>query len=594
MAKLSPEQAISLINAPVHKDKIAQAVKQEERLIFHCEPVQETKDLSSAYQDHLVWVSKFLPPDKMKRYVPLLTAPVDTVQSTKTIFNELSKVFRADNRFIKFEFVTEEIETEANEYRARLNDEEFWKTEGFKALKIGINSIVVVDLPSVQLTPRPEPYYYLVNIKTVIDVEFFENGRVSYLIFKRRDGKIVVIDEQSYMVFQKPDQGDIFMVSPPAIHSFYDQNDQLIDGLGYAPAKSYYKESIINTEFINKRGPLTDVLAKLDWLLFWRVSKKYFELYATWPLMVAYKRTCKYQDEEGNQCVEGFINYTTIIANGNGIGEQITHHQKACPSCSAQSSLGPGTKWEVDAPLDKDDVDLMLNPIKFIEVTTDKLDFVVTELERLENEIYLDVVGWDGDAITKEAVNEKQVDAGFVSKEAVLDVIKGEGQETQKFAMDTVFVLRYGNYFLRSVVDWGTNYFLKTEGELIEELQAAKNAGLPAFMIAEIRDKINRTANKNNPDRLTRNQILEQLEPYLDYKVGELIAFQVTDRDPINYIIKLNFNNFIQRFERENMNIVQFGSKIDFKQKISIIKQKLESYAKEQTVTIPRVDAPTN
>lgn len=589
MAKLSPEQAVTLINAPVHTDKIAQAIKQENRLIFHCEPIQERTHLPGAYTDYLSWVANFLPPDKMKRFIPLLTTPVETVQSTKTIFNELSKVYNADNKFVKFEFVSDEIEIDANEYAGKLKDDEFWKTEGFKALKIGICSLVVVDLPMVQKGSRPEPYYYLVRIKDVVDIDFFEDGKVSYLIFKRKDGRFIVVDEESYMVFQKPESGDL-VLEHMTKHSSYGIDGDVIDGLGYAPACSYYDEPIINTDRINKRGPITDALSKLDWLLFWRVSKKYFELYATWPLMVAYKRTCRYQDDQGNECREGYVNYTnTVITDGI---DQITYHQKACPSCASQSTLGPGTKWEVDPPRDADDVDLMLNPIKFVEVGTDKLDFVVKELERLENETYLDVVGWDGDAMSKQAVNNDQVAANLVSKEAVLDDIKEHGQKTQKFTMDTVFRFRYGNYFLRSTVDWGTNYFLKSESELTKEYQDAKTAGMPSYIVADLRDKVNRTANKNNPDRLSRNQILEQLEPYLDYKAGELQSLGVPERDQSGYIIKLNFNNFIQRFEREQINVVQFGSKLPFSQKISIIQQTLLSYAKEQEITKPPLDTP--
>lgn len=575
MAKLTANLVLDLIKNPLNRTYIDQAIFQQERLQFHCEPFQQKDQLPNrAYRDYISWVGSFLPADKLKRFESLLRTPLDTVVSTETIFNELSKVFEADDRYIKFDFVSEEIEADANDYAARIGDADFWRTDGFDALKTGINSIIVVDLPSVQITSRPEPYYYLVDISKVLDIDFFKDGVLSYIIYHYKD-YLIYIDEQSYMIATKKTDGDEWQIDEANVftHTVYTENGGVVEGLGYAPARSFWQNSIKNTKHINKKGALTNVLSKLDWLLFWRVSKKYFDLYGAWPMMVSYKRNCTYRDEHNNECNSGYINYNTT----NGISMQ-----KICPACSASSSLGPGTKYEVDPPKDKDDVDLLLNPIKFIEVTTDKLDYTTLEQERLENELYLDVVGYDGDSMNKQAVNDDQVAANFVSKEAVLDTIKVEVQGAHKWAIDTSFKQRYGNYFIGSTVDYGTNYFLKTPEELGDQYDNYKKAGLPSYIVADVRDKLNRTENKNNPDRLSRNQILEQLEPYLDYSVDQLKNMGIHLSDHEGFQIKLNFNTFIQRFEREQMNIVQFGSKIDFNNKINTIHKKLKEYANEK------------
>ena len=46
--------------------------------------------------------------------------------------------------------------------------------------------------------------------------------------------------------------------------------------------------------------------------------------------------------------------------------------------------------------------------------------------------------------------------------------------------------------------------------------------------------------------------------------------------------IKVNFASFIDRFERENINIIEFGAQLDFDAKIRIIYNKLLEYVKEQ------------
>ena len=46
-------------------------------------------------------------------------------------------------------------------------------------------------------------------------------------------------------------------------------------------------------------------------------------------------------------------------------------------------------------------------------------------------------------------------------------------------------------------------------------------------------------------------------------------------------LIKLNFADFVRRFERENMNIITFGENIDYDTKINTIKERLTEYARE-------------
>jgi molecular chaperone GrpE (heat shock protein) len=45
--------------------------------------------------------------------------------------------------------------------------------------------------------------------------------------------------------------------------------------------------------------------------------------------------------------------------------------------------------------------------------------------------------------------------------------------------------------------------------------------------------------------------------------------------------VKVNFANYIRRFERENTNILEFGTQIPYTQKIKVINQKLYDYASE-------------
>jgi hypothetical protein len=77
--------------------------------------------------------------------------------------------------------------------------------------------------------------------------------------------------------------------------------------------------------------------------------------------------------------------------------------------------------------------------------------------------------------------------------------------------------------------------------------------------------------------------ILRELEPYPHLTLSEVAEYHgkgiISNED---LAVKLNFSNFVRKFERENANILDFGSEIDFYKKIDIIKQTFNDYAERQ------------
>ena len=47
-------------------------------------------------------------------------------------------------------------------------------------------------------------------------------------------------------------------------------------------------------------------------------------------------------------------------------------------------------------------------------------------------------------------------------------------------------------------------------------------------------------------------------------------------------VVKLNFSNFVRRFERENINILEFGTQIPYSKKIEVITNKFLEYVNER------------
>ena len=84
-------------------------------------------------------------------------------------------------------------------------------------------------------------------------------------------------------------------------------------------------------------------------------------------------------------------------------------------------------------------------------------------------------------------------------------------------------------------------------------------------------------------------QLLAELEPFRHLsrqEVSELYDKNLVSDEDLR--IKLNFPNFVRRFERENTNILDFGAEIPYKRKIEIIIGEFRKYAAEQ------IPAPAN
>ena len=80
--------------------------------------------------------------------------------------------------------------------------------------------------------------------------------------------------------------------------------------------------------------------------------------------------------------------------------------------------------------------------------------------------------------------------------------------------------------------------------------------------------------------------ILKQLEPYPHKTLGEVIElFEKGLLDEKLVKLKINFNTLVDRFERENINIIEFASKKPLRDKINIITNKLLEYVTEDGLT---------
>jgi hypothetical protein len=606
MANLTVGQILDLIKAPKNQKELQLAKVKRTRSKLHTEPEIDELQQSESLRLFFLWVGKILNnTENHNRFIQLCRVPVITNKLVDTIFSEFEKVFEAQNAFQKFTFTSPEMEQSFNDYRRQIGDFNFWETQGMDTFKNSIDNMVVIDMPAERKPgSEPAPYYYILDICNIIDVDNtklvgrdpsdtnkeFYYFKTEYLISKGEkinDNQLIhAFDDTYFRTFIKDKNNNITLVS------------ETPHNLGYCPARSFWTTPLNSNTTIQRSNPITDNLSDLDWFLFLSVAERYLQLYAPFPIYVLYKSKCNYSDRIGNQeekCVDGFLE----ITGQRRIGKD----KKPCPKCSQKMQVGPGNTMLIDAPYDKEQYDKMSNPMKVIPAERDSLDYIRTTLREMKRDIFTACVGRSKDTGNAQAKNEMEVSSEFESSESVLLKIKRNFEIIHEFTITTVARLKYGNQFISGVVNYGDKFFTKDEARAEQEYNSAVENQLPEYELQNRREDLNNTRYKNDPIKMERVRILDNLLPYPDMSMKALSELRKTNPDEVSqrdFIIKLNFNNYIARFEREQSNINQFASALSFDRKIQLIRDSLNSYVDEYLATleppkpdpVPPVDDP--
>lgn len=571
---LELNQIKQILQKPTKRQTIQKAVNMQRRLRFHTETNVAVSDINQPTTIFLDWVRQLLPKDKFNIFLQLFKFPLPTPAVVEDVYRELERVFYSRNSSSSYQFTDSELAEDWALYRkSNLNEPEVWKTMGWKRMQVSPNSILVIDLPQVQTTSRPEPYFYWLEIDAVVDYQLSKQDEnlFEWLVFNQPEHRIAVFDDTSIRVYQLNEKNEIQSLVSEAQHD-----------LGYCPARFFWSTQLNEKNKDLKKNPITKELSNLDWYLFFALSKQHLDLYAPYPIYSAYEADCNFENNEtGDYCDGGFLR--------NAKGEYKILNDgtvEKCPCCSEKRIAGPGSFLEVPIPNQTEGVADMRNPVQITTIDKNSLDYNVNECARLKNEIVISVVGSGGTVSEKEAINETQVTANFESKTSVLNALKTNFELAQKFVEDTVCKLRYGGAFISSSVSWGTEFYVFTVTELYSKYKQAKENGASNSELDAISQQILEVEYRNNPLVLQRMLILKQLEPYPHKTLDEVLKLyekKLIDEKLVK--LKINFSTLIDKFERENINIIEFASNKPLREKIDIITNKLLEYVTENDTT---------
>lgn len=523
----------------------------------------------------LAMVENILPHDKFVLFKALFRYPIKTNEITEVCFDKLSRIFEGRNPAFNYQFVTSDLREDWERYRLeKLNEPEVWSTKGWEFFKSEINSVLIVDVAREQNTDYPEPYFYWLPIDDVITYDADPtSGQMKFIVFRRRD-EIVVLDDASYRVWDdRKHTGQI--AGAPKVEAPHD--------LGYCPARFFWNEPISLDEPDVKASPLSAELESLDWFEFFHISKRQLDLMGAYPILSGYEQACDFTNaENGDYCDGGYLRDKQGRYRLDMAGLLMR-----CPKCGNKRIIGAGSFVEIPVPNEQENQPDLRNPVQMLAVDRNSLDYNVDEQKRLREEIITAVVGQDEIVTNRDAFNEQQVRANFESVTTVLTRVKKGFEAAQQWVDETVCRLRYGKYFISAKINYGTEFYLYSANELRDRYKAAKEAGASESELDAMQNQILETEYRSDPVTLRRMMILAELEPLRHLsrqEVADLYAKNLINAEDLR--VKLNFPTFVRRFERENTNILDFGSDIDYQRKIDIISAELRRYAQEQAAIV--------
>jgi hypothetical protein len=301
---------------------------------------------------------------------------------------------------------------------------------------------------------------------------------------------------------------------------------------------------------IAKKSPFSDALDLADDYVISYTAIKNSQM------RTAYKKEWEIETREScgsSQCNEGVI-YSDVDGT-----------QVACGRC-AELKLGENALRLYTNPVGENSSDVPL------------LDYQIRTLTELELKIKNSCLGQgfsqDNPNVSK---NQMQVMSNYDSIESVLNFWSADISSVWKFQNDSIAKLSFGNEFEYSSFSLGNKYFFKTEEQIEITEKIARENGAPNYILEDLRiEKIN-TKYKNNPDALLRQMILDQIEPLKEYNTADIQTFFSSGVIPKEQLIlKINFVDFVNRYERENGIIRVVGN--DFEKSVNIVKEVIYSY----------------
>lgn len=451
--------------------------------------------------------------DSFNRFKAFLSYPLETNLFCETIFNDLSKVFSAQNKFFDAEFITPELKNTAK-IDFKYFSENVWQTYKTKP-----NSILVV-------LPIGDEEQEILTVHSENIVEISADAEHIHSLKFKYSGIFIKVNEFSYEI--------------------YNENNELTNTipheLGETPAV-WVSDYIFNSDNPCTRGNVFySVLSLLEELQFLQTLKKIVTPSAFYQNSIIFRNyeRCNYEDSI-SYCANGYLhakeNNEQIISNENGAA-------LPCPLCN--KNVGVGSVIQVKLPR-LNEIPIVENVLRFVAPDTTALAYGDTYIASLEDKIYSAIVGTTNTLNPKLNHNETAYKYNIEGQKAVLLRLKKNFERVITETTNLLWKLKYGKNFINCFVDLGTDFLLTDSETAFSEMNVARANGVLTEL--QLTKQVVNQKFENNPAAKNRARIIELFKPFnepLSDIEDSYISGAVSEFD---YFKMKYLDNFIANFE---------------------------------------------
>ncbi len=560
---LNQDQALEIAKKSLkHREDVEEARKLEQRIRLHTVGDEACEDSVKYFTE---WASKQVSTEKYKEFMDVMLYPLPTVGVTDNIFDDLSKLFEAENANYTAIRFKKDADTTAQDFEATHKFKDMMKDRVFRTFISRPNSFFVVEP-----IPGADPELYFVNINQYIAHEYGNNRKMEYLAWSKDSAlrNLVVLDEQQFHFFSKAtgESEYTYSVKP--------------HGLGEVPADLIYKDFFSDEDELKVKSPLAKKVGDLDWLLFWKLAKKVLDKSAPFPIYSHYRFPCNFEDPVSHASCEG-----GTLRWADEEGKEVV---KECPRCKSSLSqrMIAGSRVEIPAPESKEDVDLR-DPVQVLDASEISINYVTKEEERLENAIFYSIVGKSLVPLEAFSASETQIDVATESKKNVFLKMSKILQNTHNKIVNAFGKYLYADKFLGAEIEYGDNWFLKTPEADAEFYKTLTDAGVSQqIRINQLRQVVKNMYSTDTDER-TKQLLLIDLEPFVLHSIEDVgTMYQAKLVTAKTLAQKIYFNDIVYMVEEKVGHIGAFlnayGGPYGRKREklVELMNQKLEEFVK--------------
>jgi len=216
---------------------------------------------------------------------------------------------------------------------------------------------------------------------------------------------------------------------------------------------------------------------------------------------------------------------------------------------------------------------------EYITPPTDILEHQSSELKILEENIIYSGTGI-AKALAKSSIQTAtEIVLNIKPLEDKISSVLDNIEAIEKFITDAIGLMKYGNRYKGCEIYYGRRLNIRDENLILKEIEDSKRAGMPVSHIRTLLQELIATRNRNSVADMERGFMLLDLEPCATLSVDETQKSEYISDELKVY--KLNFDDYIDRFELEHGSIMLYKAGVDYQSRIRAIKTILDAYNNE-------------